>query len=336
MRPTLLASYYQPFSLSLRQSILDLSHPGLDEINRLGELDVLLGKQFAVAANQLLLAHSDKIIRAIGSHGQTIRHHPERHFTLQIGDPNCIAAETGITTVADFRRRDVALGGQGAPLVPAFHAAIFRSPDQNRVIINIGGIANITILPADPALPVIGFDTGPGNTLLDAWATAQLGQSYDDKGGWARSGKIHSDLLAHLLRDPFFKRKAPKSTGREYFHLEWLNRHLSLAVASEDIQSTLVELTAQTMIDAILPYFSSAEVFICGGGVHNFFLMERLKILAPQWSIQSTAALGVNPDWIEAMAFAWLAKQTLGHLSGNLTTVTGATKPAILGGVYYA
>lgn len=337
-QPKLIANHYNKFAPELRQTILSLCHPGADEINRLGELDVILGKHFAATVKTLLQKNnlSSNIIRAIGSHGQTIRHHPERQFTLQIGDPNIIAAETGITTIADFRRRDVALGGQGAPLVPAFHQAVFAKQNANRVILNIGGIANITLLPKKPSsFTVLGFDTGPGNTLLDAWTEKHLQQPFDKNGEWAAQGKINIALLKILLADNFFKLEPPKSTGREYFHLNWLEKHFSASENPVDIQTTLTELTAQTIINAIKKYFSDGEILVCGGGMHNLFLINRLRELAKNFSIESTEKYGIHPNWVEATAFAWLAKQTCEGRPGNLASVTGATKEAILGGIYY-
>lgn len=337
-KPKLLATHFTPYDENLRRHILALYQPGNDEINRLGQLDVLIGKAFAHAANTLLEKNNlarDKIT-AIGSHGQTIRHHPKQEFpfTLQIGDPNVITAETGITTIADFRRRDIALGGQGAPLVPGFHYHIFFGKND-RIIVNIGGIANITLLPADIMQPIMGYDTGPGNALLDAWAEKYLQKPRDENGQWAMTGKVDSTLLEKLRSDPYFKAPHPKSTGREYFHLDWLQPYLSPTIKPVDVQTTLVELTASTILDAIKNHFSRGEIFICGGGVHNGFLMSRLKALAKNFSVESTETFGVNPDWVEAMAFAWLAQQTLKKKSGNITTVTGAKQPVILGGVYY-
>lgn len=337
-KPKLLATHFTPYEENLRRPILDLYQPGADEINRLGQLDVLIGKTFAHAANTLLEKNNltrDKIA-AIGSHGQTIRHHPkfEYPFTLQIGDPNVISAETGITTIADFRRRDIALGGQGAPLVPGFHYHIFFGK-SDRIIVNIGGIANITLLPANIMQPIVGYDTGPGNALLDAWAEKHLQKPRDENGAWAATGKVNTQLLEKLLCDPYFKSAYPKSTGREYFHLEWLQPYLPREINPVDVQATLVELTARSILEAINNHFARGEIFICGGGVHNGFLMSRIKSLAKNFSVESTETFGVNPDWVEAMAFAWLAQQTLKKKSGNITTVTGAKQPVILGGVYY-
>lgn len=334
-QPKLVASYYQEYAPELRQEILDLCHPGTNEINRLGNLDVKLGKAFADAAKKLLKnIPPDQRVRAIGSHGQTIRHHPSQQFTLQIGDPNIISAETGITTVADFRRRDIAHGGQGAPLVPAFHHHIFAKDNKNQAIVNIGGIANITMLPS--AGNIFGFDTGPGNTLLDAWTETHLNQSHDKNGNWAAQGKVNVDLLNDLLSDPFFKKPHPKSTGREYFNLQWLQNFLVQPIQSVDVQTTLVEMTARSILDAISQYISEGDVLICGGGVHNAFLMSRLKSLGKGFTVDSTQKFGIDPDWVEAMAFAWLAKQTLDKKPGNIIAVTGAKQPAVLGGVYFS
>lgn len=334
--PQIIATDHQETPIELRQQILALCEPGHDEINRLGEIDVTIGKNFAMAALSLLKKEniSPQTIRAIGSHGQTIRHHPQRNFTLQIGDPNIIAAHTGITTVADFRRRDIALGGQGAPLVPGFHHAVFASPTHHRTIVNIGGIANITILPANSA-HILGFDTGPGNTLLDAWTMKHFNQPYDKDGAWAQQGKTQPELLAHLLKDAFFQRSSPKSIGREYFNLPWLEQQLPPDIHPIDVQATLTELTAHTIIDAIIALQPSGDIFVCGGGTNNQYLMSRLTQLARTHTVTTTQQVGIAPQWIEALAFAWLAKQTLEKKPGNITTVTGAACKTILGGVYY-
>ena len=330
--PKLVASLYQQHTAELRQEILTLCNPGHDEINRMGELDVKLGKAFAATANSLLLSQSihSKAIRAIGSHGQTVRHHPGRQFTLQIGDPNVIAVETGITTIGDFRRRDIALGGQGAPLVPGFHQSIFSAKNKDRAIVNIGGIANITLLPANGH--VSGFDTGPGNTLLDAWTEKHLRQPFDKNGAWAAQGKINLELLDTLLSDCYFKLTPPKSTGREHFNLEWLKKSLPSSAQPVDVQTTLVELTALSILNAIP--FSSGEILICGGGTHNEFLMSRIQKNAKNFSVSTTEKFGVHPDWVEAMAFAWLAKQTLNGKPGNMPKVTGAKEATVLGAIY--
>jgi anhydro-N-acetylmuramic acid kinase len=338
-QPKLIATQYNPYPDRLRHAILDLYQPGPDEINRLGEIDILIGNFFAATTHELLHKNAidKKNIRAIGSHGQTIRHQPQKKhpFTLQIGDPNVIATETGIPTVADFRRRDMAWGGQGAPLVPAFHHHIFSSHDKDRIIVNIGGIANITVLPKDKSQAIIGYDTGPGNALLDAWIEKNLQQSHDEKGSWSAKGTIQPALLNSLLQDPYFSSSHPKSTGREYFHLAWLQKHLSPSYSAIDVQTTLVELTAITILNAIKNHFAQADIFICGGGVHNAFLMTRLQTLGNSYEIESTQTFGIDPDWVEAMAFAWLAQQTLQKKPGNLPSVTGAKQQTILGGIYY-
>jgi anhydro-N-acetylmuramic acid kinase len=332
-QPKLIASLYTAFSPILRKQILALCQPGPDEINRLGDLDVMLGNAFADSVNTLLRNQNipQKNIRAIGSHGQTIRHHPNKQFTLQVGDPNIIAAKTGITTIADFRRRDIAHGGQGAPLVPAFHQYIFRNKKVNRAVVNIGGIANVTLLPANEEF-ILGFDTGPGNMLLDAWAEIHLQQSCDDKGSWAAKGKINNALLKKLLEDNYFKMSAPKSTGHEYFNLTWLQSYLPHFIEPADVQATLTFLTARTIMDAINQHLPESEIIVCGGGVHNDHLMGNLRELTR--SVDSSEKHGVPPDWMEAVAFAWLAKQTLENKTGNIAAVTGAKQASILGGIY--
>ncbi len=340
--PRLIATHYTPYPASVREKILSLCTYGDNEIERLGELDYLLGKAFANAVNAILKQEnlSADDIKAIGSHGQTIRHRPRkaRRFTLQIGDPNIIAAETGITTIADFRRKDMALHGQGAPLVPAFHQTLFASNQHNCAVINIGGIANVTLLLKN-SNEVIGFDTGPGNALMDAWIATHQNISHDQDGKWAAQGTIHSNLLTQLLSDNYFALPHPKSTGREYFNLAWLQNNLSKInglIAPQDVQATLSELTAHSILIAIRKLMSDGDIFICGGGVHNHFLLQRLQTLAaPAFTVASTTKKGIDPDWIEAMAFAWLAKQTLEGHPGNLPSVTGATRAAILGGIYY-
>jgi anhydro-N-acetylmuramic acid kinase len=343
-QPRLITSHSHPLPDDFCAELALLCLPGFDEINRLGQLDVRLGNLFAITCNQLLakaqLAASH--IQAIGSHGQTIRHQPQgaHPFTLQIADPNIIAAETGITTVADFRRRDMAKGGQGAPLAPAFHQYAFQTAQHNRLILNLGGIANITWLPADLSMAVIGFDTGPGNTLLDAWVNKHWQQRCDHHGQWASSGKINRELLAILLADPYFKLAAPKSTGREYFNLAWLDKHLmrfKKSIAPADVQATLCELTAYSILQAVeLLNLTAGEILICGGGIRNHYLMQRLNAHAKNFSVYSTEEFGVPPESVEAMAFAWLAQQTLARKPGNLPSVTGARDESILGGIYFA
>lgn len=311
----------------------------------LGETDTQLGELFSQAALQLLKkagVEADKIT-AIGSHGQTIYHAPNgKHpFTLQIGDPNIIAARTSITTIADFRRRDVALGGQGAPLTPAFHYALFGRQPHDQFVVNLGGIANITHIPADQTQPILGFDTGPANTLLDQWCEKYTSRSFDDNGEWARSGKLIPELLSVLLADNYFKKPFPKSTGREYFNLDWLTPFVSEGEFSpNDIQCTLAELTAKTIADAIKKFSAEPRyqipntIFLCGGGAKNIFLVERIQKNCSNCTIKSTSEVGIDPQWIECAAFAWLAKQTLTHNTSNLISVTGASQNCILGGIY--
>jgi len=340
-RLTLLASHQHPFPAALRNSIQALMLPGPDEIEREGELDVQLGRLFADAAKTLLAKSgvSASSIRAIGSHGQTIRHRPHAAypFTRQIGNPSVVAEDTGITTVADFRARDLAAGGQGAPLVPAFHQWFFRKPGTNRAIVNIGGIANITWLPATDGGLVLGFDTGPGNTLLDQWIARHRNEPYDRDGAWAASGRVQNDLLARLMADDYFAKAPPKSTGREHFNLAWLEQQFAGKLAPEDIQATLAELTAASIAQGLksLPE-KIDEIYICGGGHHNRHLLARLQAQLPGMPVASTETLGLDPDWVEAAAFAWLAHQTLAGHAGNLPSVTGARHPVLLGGIYLA
>ncbi len=342
-KPVLIASHAHPIPPELRGEIQALMRAGANEIERHGELDMALGELFAVAANEVLRLSGlgKKDIRAIGSHGQTLRHRPRAShpFTLQIGNPSMIAERTGIATVADFRARDIAAGGEGAPLVPAFHRMMFHSERCNRVILNIGGIANVTYLPADPVQPVSGFDTGPGNTLLDRWMGRHNAHDCDDAGQWAASGKSSKVLLEKMLTDGYFALAPPKSTGREHFNLDWLDAHLEKIppVSAADVQATLLQLTASTIAEAIrrsLP--KTAEIYVCGGGAHNRELMAALTKNFTGLPVATTAALGLHPDWVEAVAFAWLAHQTLEGRPGNIPSVTGARREVILGGIYSA
>lgn len=339
----LIAHHTQPIPSELKQSLLTLIVPGNTEIARMMDCDIQLGKLFAQAANELLTSSKIKPsqVKAIGSHGQTLRHYPDSQnpATLQIADANIIAQETGITTVADFRRRDMAAGGQGAPLVPAFHKMMFSGYEHDQVILNIGGIANITLIPSDKNQKVSGYDTGPGNCLMDDLAVQHLKLPYDRDGEWGASGHVHPGLLQRMLNDPYFVKPAPKSTGREYFNQLWLDEILKSFpnLAAQDTQATLCELTAQTICDAINNSMPTAKhVLVCGGGVHNSALMKRLDELLVEQQVVSTGSEGVDPDWVEAMAFAWLAKQTMENKPGNLPDVTGATKAVILGGIYLA
>jgi anhydro-N-acetylmuramic acid kinase len=282
----------------------------------------------------LALAKTDpSAIAAIGSHGQTLRHEPgsAQPFSLQIGDADLIAEGTGITTIADFRRADIELGGQGAPLAPAFHEWLFRNEGKTRVVLNIGGIANITVLHGDD-METIGFDTGPGNTLLDAWALQYLHTPYDANGDWSASGSVARDLLARLASDSYFAAPAPKSTGFEYFNLDWLDKYIASEYDHADIQATLCQLTSDSIADAIgIAAPDASEVLVCGGGVHNRDLMRRLQASLPGTKIASTSIAGLDPDWVEAAAFAWLAMRTTNGLTGNLPSVTGAQRATVLG-----
>lgn len=341
-QPQLLHSLALSWPETLRIRLSQLTTNDATTLRELGQLDLLCGQQFAEASLQLLSqAKMDaREISAIGSHGQTLFHHPQppTRFSMQIGDPNTIAERTGITVVADFRRRDMAAGGQGAPLVPAFHQSVFHDPQCNRVILNIGGIANITILPENGRVPA-GFDTGPGNCLMDRWTQKNTGKAYDKNGEWARGGKVNPSLLAQLLGDDYFSRPSPKSTGTEYFSSSWLDRHLQNhpRLSPQDVQATLLQLSCQSIANAIqLSAPGTQEVLICGGGVHNHTLVSALQEQLRDIAVLSTAQTtpGIDPDWVEAMAFAWLAKETLHSRPGNLPEVTGASRAVILGGIY--
>src|SRR5690554_4406103 len=306
-------------------------------LDAVAELDVSIGRAFAAAANATLADSGTRAadVRAIGSHGQTLRHRPwgEVPYTLQLGDPSTIAERTGITVVADFRRRDVAAGGHGAPLLPGLHAALLRSADEDRAVLNLGGIANLTLLPARGE--VRGFDTGPANGLMDAWCLRHRGEPYDRDGAFAYAGTVDQALLARLLDEPWFAEPPPKSTGRDQFHLDWVDARLAGGESPADVQATLLALTARTVTDALRATLPAARrVIACGGGVHNPVLMAALAEGLPQARVESTAAHGLDPDFIEAMGFAWLARQTLLGLPGNLPGVTGADGPRPLGGIH--
>lgn len=339
--PKLELTHSHPIPINIKESLIELTHPDwTGPLSIVGEMHQLLGKLFADSVNELILKSKTppQDIIAIGSHGQTVWHQPDgdNPFSMQLGDANIIAELTNITTVADFRSRDIAAGGQGAPLVPAFHHNILSHPTKNRIILNIGGIANISYLPnLNTQEKIEGFDTGPGNGLIDAWINKCKDKTYDKNGTWAASGKIKIDVLDILLADSYFETPAPKSTGKEAFNLTWLEKKLGRILykyESRDIQATLTELTAKTIADNIDNHCD--ELFICGGGIHNIFLIDRLKYHLPNLRIASTEALGINPDWMEAIAFAWLAKQTMEEKAGNLPITTGAIGFRILGATY--
>jgi anhydro-N-acetylmuramic acid kinase len=340
VKPRLVAVRTYPMPDAVRSEVRALATPTDNEIERLGRLDVTLGRLIAESVNALLaeagIAPGEVV--AIGSHGQTLRHRPDADppFTLQAGDPNTIAARTGITTVADFRRMDMALGGQGAPLAPAFHATILRELGNDRAVVNIGGIANLTQLPGNPAVPIYGYDIGPGNCLIDDWATLHLGTPFDQDGAWASSGTCLYPLLTQALNDRYFALSPPKSSGREYFNLKWLDQ-LTAGIDAKpaDIQATLLELTATTIADAVkLALVNSGECLICGGGIHNKALMSRLRDLIPG-PVESTAIYGLDPDWVEATMLAWLARHRYHQLRlEDLPAVTGSVQGPICGSIY--
>ncbi|RPI45104.1 MAG: anhydro-N-acetylmuramic acid kinase [Betaproteobacteria bacterium] len=332
-----IATHFEPFPDPLRAELRDLLHPGSDEINRSAEAANELSRRYAEAVHVLLSRTSmaSRDVRAIGCHGQTVRHNPERGFTIQLCNGALLAELTGITVVCDFRSRDIAAHGQGAPLVPAFHAAAFAHPDRPRAVVNLGGIANVTHLA--PKGPVTGFDCGPGNALLDEWIAEQRGLAYDSDGAWAAQGTVLPTLLEALLADPYFAKVPPKSTGREAFNLKWAHAHLYANYRPADVQATFAELTARCVADALHSFCPGVEqVFLCGGGANNADLVARIARLVPGTEVGSTAALGIAPDWVEALAFSWLARETLESRPGNLPSVTGATGLRILGCVYPA
>lgn len=335
-----------PFDPDLKDELMALTLPDDNEIDRMGKADVALATMIGHGINALIEKHqiprSD--IKAIGSHGQTIRHRPEQGFTLQIGDPNIITEITQIPVVSDFRRRDMAAGGQGAPLVPAFHQALFQHESIDRVILNLGGIANVSMLPANHADGVYGFDTGPANVLMDAWCERYTGQPFDENGDWAAYGTPIRSLLERLYAHDFFAQEPPKSTGREDFNIDWLDDQLidwrndleydELEDTPENIQATLAKLTVRAVQKAIYRSgMENGEVYVCGGGAYNSYILEQLRwrLRKHNWSVQSTDVLDLSPTWVESVAFAWLAMRFMEHLSGNLPAVTGAKGDRILG-----
>jgi anhydro-N-acetylmuramic acid kinase len=339
-QPVVCATHFAPFDRALRAELLALQTSGTNEIERA-----------ALAANGLVRAYAGGVeavlrksgipaddIQAIGAHGQTVRHRPEIGFTIQLNNPALLAELTRIPVVADFRSRDLAAGGQGAPLAPAFHAAFFATPGATRAVVNIGGIANLTLLKADGS--VGGFDTGPGNVLMDLWCMRHTGQMFDASGDWGRTGQSNQALLTNFLAEPYFLRPAPKSTGRDLFNELWLagrlNQALSLGrLAPADVQATLLELTVRSLCESLVGEDPDA-VFVCGGGAQNTLLMEKLQVQMGAVRVLSTTALGVPPDWVEAVAFAWFAIQALQGTPANLPTVTGARGLRVLGALYPA
>ena len=336
--PRLMDCQTFPLPAALTKNIQTLCAPSENEIELMGRTDRAFSKLCAQAVLKLLkdnYVRPDQI-KAIGSHGQTIRHIPygENSFSVQIGDPNTLAVLTGIDVIADFRRKDIALGGQGAPLVPAFHQAIFSTPNQSRIVVNIGGISNITYLPKTGYGEILGYDTGPGNTLLDAWCKLHTGQNYDDKGQWAAQGSADIDLLEQLSAHPYFSAKAPKSTGREAFNLTWLEQELvkyGHQLPAQTVQATLVMLTARSICKEIQQFKDVEQVYLCGGGAKNEFLVEELESELHECELFATDALSVSVDAVEAMAFAWLAYAHINGIQGSAPSVTGASRGAILG-----
>lgn len=336
----LIAATGLPMPADLRTALLQLCQNGPDEIRRSALAAQAWARHVSNGVATLLTQQglTPQDIRAIGSHGQTIRHEPSLGFSLQIGAPALLAELTQIDVISDFRSRDIAAGGQGAPLVPAFHQQLFRSHEHATAVLNIGGFSNISLL-GSPVAEVSGFDCGPGNVLMDAWIQRNLGKSYDAEGQWAAQGTIHAALLTQLLKDPFFAQQGAKSTGREYFNLDWLDHQLSLypELPAADVQATLLELTARTCTDALLRHQPHTEqLILCGGGAHNRTLRQRLAALAPSVQVQHSDDLGIPADWMEAMAFAWLAHCFLERIPANRPSVTGASGLRILGAHYPA
>ena len=337
-KPRVLATDFAPFDPDLRAHLLALQSAGENELERAALAAGQLAQAYARGVQAVLVCAgvSADQVRAIGAHGQTVRHRPEAGFTIQLNNPALLAELTGIAVVADFRSRDIAAGGQGAPLAPAFHQAFFAEPGQTRVVLNIGGIANATVLAADGS--VKGFDSGPGNVLMDSWCARHRGESFDAGGNWAASGRVVPALLESLLREPYFALRAPKSTGRDLFNPQWLDRHLAklphaATMPPQDVQATLLDLTALTICDA-LNGVEARAVFVCGGGASNARLMRRLAEIRAPHQVSDTSMLGIPPDWVEAVAFGWLAKCLVEEAPANLPAVTGAKGQRLLGAYY--
>lgn len=333
--PECVATYFKPYECAIRTELLQLQCPDYHELHRASLLANRLAEINAEAIVSLLdrSAVGSNEIRAIGCHGQTVRHAPDHGYTIQINSPALLVELTGIAVVADFRSRDIAAGGQGAPLVPAFHDFLFRQVDRHRVIVNIGGIANITDLAPDRGTR--GFDTGPGNVLLDGWTQKQLALPYDNGGAWSKLGKAIPKLLDRLCTHCYFSQTPPKSCGREQFNMDWLTTQLAGDESSVDVQATLISFTAITIANAIRRYCGKPdELYVCGGGAHNAVLMTAIAEQLPGCHTDTTEALGLPPDWVEAVAFAWLARQSVLGKTGNLPEVTGARGPRVLGALY--
>ena len=338
-----LAHQHAPFDAPLRSQLLALNQSGLDELHRSALAANALSRLYAQVVQSLLIDSQLPAthIRAIGAHGQTVRHQPGLHdgigYSLQIQNPSLLAELSGIAVVADWRSRDVAAGGQGAPLVPAFHQAVFGQAGQDLAVLNVGGIANLSVLSAQG--DALGFDCGPGNVLMDLWCQRHTGQAYDDAGRWAASGQVQADLLTRWMQEPFFHKPPPKSTGRDLFHAQWLDKHLTAgpALAHQDVQASLCALTAESIALAVSKHAPrSSRLMVCGGGAYNQCLMVMLQSRLPWLTVASTAESGLSPSQVEAAAFAWLARQTCLGLPGNLPKATGAKGARVLGGIYPA
>jgi anhydro-N-acetylmuramic acid kinase len=335
--PRLISKHFLPFDAELKNELLALHHPAHNELHHTQLVANRLARLYAQSIAALLAQQGVDAsqIEAIGCHGQTIRHCPEHGYTLQIGNSSLLAELSGIRVVSDFRSRDIAAGGQGAPLVPAFHDKVLRHNSIHRVVVNIGGIGNLTDLPPDT--PTSGFDCGPGGLLMDAWCARHLGLPYDSDGDWAASGEMLPALLERMLDEPFFALPPPKSSGRDLFNMAWLESRLKGDETAADVQATLLELTCQGIALAIRKHCRGAqEIYLCGGGAHNSALRNRLAALLPDCTIDTTDSLGVSGDFLEAIAFAWLAQQTLHSQPANLPAVTGARHPCVLGAIYPA
>ena len=342
-RLQVLAHQHAPFDTLLRSELLALNQSGPDELHRSALAANALSRLYAQVVQSLLTQgqRQPSQVRAIGAHGQTVRHQPGMHdnigYSLQIQNPSLLAELSGIAVVADWRSRDVAAGGQGAPLVPAFHQAVFGQAGHDLAVLNVGGIANLSVLSAQG--DAMGFDCGPGNVLMDLWCQRHTGQAYDDAGRWAASGQVQADLLARWMQEPFFHRAPPKSTGRDLFHAPWLDKHLATGstLAPNDVQASLCALTAETIAQAVSKHAPhSSRLMVCGGGAYNQCLMGMLQACLPQLAVVSTDTAGLPPSQVEAAAFAWLARQTCLGLPGNLPKATGAKGARVLGGIYPA
>ena len=336
-KPRLIGDAYLAFDAALRRELLALNSPGENEIDRAALAGNALARQYAAVVAEVLAASRTPAsgVRAIGCHGQTVRHRPERGYTTQIGNAALLAELTGIRVVADFRSRDVAAGGQGAPLAPAFHAALFADHAEDRVAINLGGIANLSFLPSSGE--VTGFDSGPGNCLLDLWTSRHLGATHDAGGNWAAAGQTIPALLERMLQEPYFSAAPPKSTGRDLFNESWLRERLRGSEDPQAVQATLLELTARSLANAVARHCAGARrLIVCGGGVKNGALMRRLAELAAPAALETSDRHGIDPRLVEAMAFGWLAKRALDSQAGNLPSVTGARAARVLGAIYPA